>query len=111
MVGPEDVRAIALSFAEATEAGHHGRPSFRIRGRVFATLWTPERLNVITGEEEIAAAVQEAPGVCSEFSWGGRPAAVQVDLTRATRGLVESLLAEAWARRAPRVVRRAHLQR
>ena len=111
VVNPEDVRTIALSLAEATEAGHHGRPSFRVRGKIFATLWTPQRLNVVTGEEEIAAAVADAPDVCSAFLWGGRPAAVQVDLPQATRELVEPLLVEAWARMAPRAVRRAHLQR
>jgi len=111
VVNPEDVRTIALSLAEATEAGHHGRPSFRVRGKIFATLWTPQRLNVITGEDEIVAAVADAPEVCSAFLWGGRPAAVQVDLPQATRELVESLIVEAWARMAPRAVRRAHLQR
>jgi hypothetical protein len=110
MLTADDVRAIALGFAEAVEAGHHGRPSFRVRGKIFATLWTPTALNVITGEDEIAAATQEAPDSCTPFLWGGVPKAVQVDLTTATREVVEPLLAEAWARKAPRAVRRAHLQ-
>jgi hypothetical protein len=111
MLEPDDVRAIALAFAEVQEAGHHGRPSFRVRGKIFATLWTPTALNVITGEDEIAAAVHEAPEACTPFLWGGVPKAVQVDLSVAGRELVEPLLAEAWARKAPRAVRRAHLQR
>ena len=110
MLSPDDVRNIALGLAAAVEAGHHGRPSFRVRGRIFATLWTPSRLNVILDPGEIAAAVQETPDVCSPFLWGGVPRAVQVDLERAERELVEPLLEEAWARVAPRAVRRAHLQ-
>ena len=106
-MGPDDVRAIALSLHAADEAGHHGRPSFRVRGRIFATLWTPARLNVMLDPGEIEAVVRSAPGVCEPFLWGGAPRAVQVDLDGASRDLVRELLEEAWARAAPRAVRRA----
>jgi hypothetical protein len=72
-MGPEDVRSIALSLHSAEEAGHHGRPSFRVRGRIFATLWTPSKLNVMLEPGEIEAAVQESPA-CSAFLWRDRPA-------------------------------------
>lgn len=111
MLSAGDVRAIALGMTQVEEAGHHGRPSFRVRGRIFATLWTPSKLNVMLDEGEIAAAVQAAPEACSAFEWDGVPRAVQVDLDRATPELVGELLAEAWQRAAPRAVRRAHLQR
>ena len=106
-MGPEDVRAIALSLHATEEAGHHGRPSFRVRDRIFATLWTPAKLNVMLDEGEIEAAVQEHPGACSPFLWGGTPRAVQVDLAAATEAIVRPLLEEAWARAAPRAIRRA----
>ena len=106
-MGPDDVRTIALSLHAAEEAGHHGRPSFRVRDRIFATLWTPAKLNVMLDEGEILAAVQAAPDVCSPFEWGGVPRAVQVSLDAASPELVRSLLKEAWARAAPRAVRRA----
>ena len=98
----DEARALALALPEAGEADHHGRPSFRIGGRIFATLWTPEALNVMAGPDRIAAAVEEAPGTCSEVFWGRRLTAVRVALPAADPGLVEDLLAEAWARRAPR---------
>lgn len=106
-MGPDDVRAIALSLHSAEEAGHHGRPSWRVRGRIFATLWTPSQLNVMLDEGEIAAAVQAWPDACSPFLWGGVARAVQVDLTAAPEPLVRELLEEAWARAAPRAIRRA----
>ena len=109
MLSQDDVRAIALSLADAEEAGHHGRPSFRVRGRIFATLWTPSKLNVMLDAHEIMAATQEAEA-CSAFLWGGVPRAVQVDLERADEALVRPLLEEAWARAAPRAVRRKRLQ-
>jgi hypothetical protein len=95
-------RKLALSLPEAVEQDHHGRPSFRVGGKIFATLWTPTALNVMAGEARIASAAAEHPELCSEVHWGKRLAAVRVDLPRADAGLVEELLAEAWSRRAPR---------
>lgn len=107
-MGPDDVRSLALSLHSAEEAGHHGRPSFQVRGRIFATLWTPAKLNVMLDPHEIEAAVQEHPQACEPFLWGGQPRAVQVDLPSAGADLVRPLLEDAWARVAPRAVRRAH---
>jgi hypothetical protein len=105
-MGPDDVREIALSLHRAEEDGHHGRPSFRVRGRIFATLWTPAKLNVMLDGGEILAAAHAHPDVCTPFLWGGVPRAVQVDLSVATPELVRELLEEAWARAAPRAIRR-----
>ena len=44
MVTTDQARAIALALPEAVEQDHHGRPSFRVAGRIFATLWTPRAL-------------------------------------------------------------------
>ena len=33
----DDVRSFALSLPETTEAPHHERTSFRVRGKIFAT--------------------------------------------------------------------------
>ena len=105
-MSPDEVRSIALGLHSAEEAGHHGRPSFRVRERIFATLWTPSKLNVMLDPGEIEVAVQSSDA-CTAFQWGGVPRAVQVDLAAATPELVTALLEEAWARAAPRAVRRA----
>jgi hypothetical protein len=99
-VTADDARSLALSFPDAVEQDHHGRPSFRVDKKIFATLWTPEELNVMAGESRILSAVDEAPAVCSEVIWGGRLAAVKVRLPDADPELVEDLLADAHARRA-----------
>jgi hypothetical protein len=101
MLTVEDVRRIALGFPDATEQDHHGRPSFRVRGKIFATLWTPRALNVMPGEDLILAAVERSPGSCSKVFWGKRLAAVQVDLDAADPEQVEGLLHAAWSHRAP----------
>jgi hypothetical protein len=92
-------RALALALPGAVEQDHHGRPSFRVRGRIFATLWSETTLNVMAPEELILAAVADAPAACSLRYWGRRLAAVQVDLTEADEDLVRDLLHAAWSER------------
>ena len=100
-----DARKLALALPEATEQDHHGRPSFRVRGRIFATLWDEDHMNVMVDEGGILTAVQSRPDVCSEVWWGKRLAAVRVDLRRADASLVRDLLADAWERKAPASLR------
>lgn len=71
-------------------------------GRIFATLWDPDHMNVMLDEAGIRTATESSPGVCREFRWGKRLAAVQVDLTAADEQLVRELLADAWEHRAPK---------
>jgi hypothetical protein len=101
-VEASEARDIALSLPEATEQDHHGRPSFRVRGKIFATLWDEARMNVMLDEGGIQAAVQESPDVCSEVYWGKRLSAVGVDLPAAHASLLEDLLKEAWSLKAPK---------
>ena len=35
-------RRLALSLPEATESAHMGHPDFRVRGKIFATLGSPD---------------------------------------------------------------------
>jgi hypothetical protein len=100
MVTAARVRELALALPEATEQDHHGRPSFRV-GRIFATLWTERRLNVMVEHDGILTAVQSRPDACSEMYWGKRLAAVQVDLDAADDALVAALLVDAWECKAP----------
>jgi len=102
VLNADQARALALSLPEATEQDHHGRPSFRVQGKIFATLWTPTAMNIMASDELILAAVASAPSVCSTRYWGKRLAAVQVDLTLAEPELVGDLLEAAWSDRAPR---------
>ena len=95
----DEARAIALSFDGAVEQDHHGRPSFRVNGRIFATLWTEEQLNVMLPGDRVEQVVAEEPDRCEAVWWGKRLAAVCVHLPLGDAALVEALLAEAWQRR------------
>lgn len=101
MIAIELARKLALELPEAGEQDHHGRPSFRVRGRIFATLWDQHHMNVMLDEAGILTAVQSRPEVCAEVRWGKRLAAVRVDLRRADQALLRELLADAWERKAP----------
>src|SRR5438045_651368 len=101
MVTPDQARKLALALPEAIEQDHHGRPSFRVAGKIFATLWDEEHMNVMLDEGGIVMAVQEHPEACSEVMWGKRLAAVRVDLGRAEPASFGRMLREAWELRAP----------
>ena len=92
----EEARGLALSLSGAAEQDHHGRPSFRIKGRIFATLWDAEHMNVMVDEAGIHTAVEAHPDVCTEVWWGKRLAAVRVALTLCDRPLLGELLEDAW---------------
>jgi len=97
-----DARAIALSLPEAVEQDHHGRPSFRVRGRIFATLWNEDRMNVMVDEDGIRTVVERAPETCEPVWWGKRLTAVAVTLSAVERPFLGELLADAWEGKAPR---------
>lgn len=96
MISTDQAIRAALALPDAIEQDHHGRPSFRVRGRIFATLWDAEHMNVMVDEPGIHTAVQAHPEVCAEVWWGKRLAAVRVDLGRADRELLVDLLTDAW---------------
>ena len=98
----EDARRLALELPETVEQDHHGRPSFRVAGKIFATLWDERTMNVMLDQPGILTAVERYPHVCSERWWGKRLAAVSVDLERAQEPMLRELLADAWEGKAPR---------
>jgi hypothetical protein len=101
MLSVDSARRSALALPEAVERDHHGRPSFRVTGRIFATLWDEHHMNVMLDEPGILTAVQAHPETCQEVWWGKRLAAVRIDLRRADTALLGELLADAWEGKAP----------
>lgn len=96
----EQARRAALSLPDAVETDHHGRPSFRVKNRIFATLWSPGRMNVMLDFHGIMDAVDAHPEWCTEMWWGRRLAAVQVDLAAIKPSLLKELLSSAHARKS-----------
>jgi hypothetical protein len=96
VVSTEQARKLALALPETVEQDHHGRPSFRVARRIFATLWDADHMNVMLDEPGIRTAVADHPEVCDEVWWGKRLAAARVDLNRVDGALLEELLTDAW---------------
>src|SRR5438874_1598289 len=96
MVTVEAARQLALALPDVVERDHHGRPSFRVEGRIFATLWDPVHINVMLDEPGIHTAAEDNPRICEVVWWGRRLAAVRVDLRRVEPDLLSELLEDAW---------------
>jgi hypothetical protein len=107
MLTHDDVRALALALPEATEQDHHGRASFRVADKIFATLPDAHHCNVMLEPDDILLATQHESGACTECWWGEKLSAATVDLRVVPRDLLRELLADAWARRAPKRLRDA----
>jgi hypothetical protein len=99
------VRRLALELPESAEAPHHAMTSFRVAGKIFATV-PPEgdRLHVFLPEGEVAAYCAEFPTAIEELWWGTRLQGCRVALRQAERALVRELLTESWRRKAPKEV-------
>jgi len=102
VIHARDVRAIALALPETPEEDHHARPSFRVRGRIFATLPDSEHLNVMIDPIDVDGVVRHAPAVAEQLLWGKEVRGVRIHMHVAPRELVQTLMQAAWRRRAPR---------
>lgn len=102
MTDAPTVRKLALALPEAAEQDHHGRPSFRVGGKIFATLWDLDHVNLMLDEDGIRTTVEQDPRVCEDVWWGRRLAAVRLDLRGADAGALAELLEDAWEGKAPK---------
>ena len=96
------VRKLALALPESVEQGHFGNPSFRVRGKILATVPDDLHLNVMIDPFDVDAAVLAEPDCCEELWWGRELTGVRVSLRNAPPAMVEALLHAAWKRRAPK---------
>ena len=101
---PANFRKSALSFPETEEASHMGHPDFRVRGKIFATLGPDEDWGMVKlTPEQQAPLVQEQPAIFQPASgaWGRRGCTI-IQLKRADKTEVRSLLLFAWRNTAPK---------
>jgi len=98
-----DARAIALSLPDATEAPHFDYASFRVGGKIFATMPPDGRhLHAFVDEEERQRSLALHPDCVEALHWGRRVLGLRVDLHAADAALATRLLVRAWLRKAPR---------
>jgi hypothetical protein len=93
----DSVRQLATSLPDVTEEPHFHFTSFRIDGRIFATMPPGGALlHVFVPEEERELAVNAHPDVCETLHWGKRLVGVKVNLRTADDRLVATLIRAAY---------------
>ena len=104
-VTQDEFRAWALGFPEVIEGEHMGHPDFRVRGKVFATLWYPDERwgTVKLPPDDQAALIESEPDAFEpcKGAWG-RQGATAVRLARAKKSTLKQALRKAWRRAAPK---------
>ena len=103
----DDVRRLALALPEVAEHDHHGRPSFRVRGRILATLWPEDGDAVLRLDPaEQAALFALDPRTFEPARWGA-VAWTRVHLAHVDPVELGELVQDAWRGVAPRALVRA----
>lgn len=109
MMKVEQVRSFALALPEATEEPHHHYSSFRVAGKIFATVPPDQHeLNVFVDEEQREIALAMRPDAYEKLWWGKRVVGLRVKLAQADPAGVRDLLHSAWRRKAPQHLRKLH---
>lgn len=99
----QDLRKLALALPEAIEQGHWGRPSFRVKKKIFATLPDNEQA-VLKLPLDVQATVSAAkPETFSVGSWGHQ-GWTHVQLAAVEPDELDVLVTEAWRQVAPKRV-------
>jgi hypothetical protein len=100
--GLQRAQEFALSLPGATEEPHFDMSSFRVRGKIFATV-PPDgcHLHVFVDDAEVQAAVSEDPAAFEPLQWGQRVRGLRIRLAAAPAGRVAELIEESWRRKAP----------
>jgi hypothetical protein len=109
MAGAEDFRRIALSFPGAEEKAHMGHPDFRVGGKIFATLQAaPTDTGMVAlhpEQQELAMEAEPEAFRPAAGAWG-RGGSTLVNLSHVSDEWLERTLDWAWAKRAPKTLRR-----
>jgi hypothetical protein len=96
------VRRLALALPEATEEPHFHLASFRVKGKIFATV-APDGsyMNVFVDDAQREVMVAVDPEAYESLQWG-KIAYLHVHLNAARANDVRTLLRAAWERKAPK---------
>lgn len=96
----DTVRRHALSLPDATEAPHHDHASFRVRGRIFATVPPAgDAVHLFVDEATREQALAMYPEWAGKLLWGGKVVGLRVALAAAPAPAVKTLVTRAHAAR------------
>jgi hypothetical protein len=105
MPTPDEFRRIALAFSGAEEGSHMGHADFRVGGKIFATLGSPDEAwgmaSLMPEQQEDFMTLAPEAFKPAAGAWG-RGGSTLVRLEAVTADLLETALAAAWQKRAPK---------
>jgi hypothetical protein len=97
-------KGLALSLPEAEEQDHRGHPSFRVREKIFATLWPGEHRAVLKlRSEDRTDLVKSRPETFSLNAWS-KQGWTDIHLAHITPRECQELLEGAWRVVAPKKI-------
>ncbi len=100
-----DFRIVALSMPQATESAHMGHPDFRVKGKIFATLFTRDGIDwgmVKLKPDQQSQFVKNKPEIFQPIKCGwGRQGCTQVCLEAANQKSLREAIFTAWCNTAP----------
>jgi hypothetical protein len=101
----DEFRRAALAFPEATEQETWGHPTFRVRGKMFATMSAEDDAATVKASREAQAAlVGSEPETFSVPAYVGQHGWIGIRLDRVDREEAAELLDDAWRATAPKRV-------
>jgi hypothetical protein len=99
----DDFRRIALALSGAEEGSHMGHADFRVGGKIFATLGSPDdawgMASLMPEQQEDFMALAPEAFRPAAGAWG-RAGSTLIRLEAVSEELLEAALAAAWARRS-----------
>ncbi len=100
----EKFRSIALSMPLATEEAHMGHPDFRVKGKIFATLWPDDEWGMVKlTPEQQGRFVKAKPKVFAPVKGGwGLRGCTQVRLDGVDSATLRKAMIAAWRNTAPK---------
>ena len=99
------VQKLALALPETSEEPHFDRTSFRVHGKIFATMIpTEDFLNIMVGDAVREPALNMYSNCAEPLFWGKKVSGLRVNLLKATPTIVAELLEQAWCGKAPRAL-------
>lgn len=111
MISVARAREIALAMPEAVEGEHMRHPDFRVRKKIFATLWPAEQKAVVFVEPALHQKLIEArPGAYSTNGWSEKFGALNVHLPHIDENTFRQLVWDSWLAKAPSALKEAHRQ-
>jgi hypothetical protein len=105
MASADDFRRLALALPGAEERAHMGHPDFRVGGKIFATLGSPDdewgMVGLLPEQQELAMEAEPDAFKPAAGAWG-RGGSTLVRLDAVSGEWLERTLAWAWRKRAPK---------